>query len=157
MGVFRRLSWCQPAGAGSPGCSENMSKEYINPPSVFCSQDIGFSQAVGARGSRTLYLSGQTAWDANRQLVGGADLASQARQALRNIRAIVEAGGGTMADVVSLRIYIVDYAPEKASAVTSAVLEAFRSPDKPATTWIGVAALADPGFLIEIEATAVLD
>ena len=157
MGVFRRLSWCQPAGAGSPGCSENVSKEYINPPSVFCSQDIGFSQAVGARGSRTLYLSGQTAWDANRQLVGGADLASQARQAFRNIRAIVEAGGGTMADVVSLRIYIVDYAPEKAGAVTSAVLEAFRSPDKPATTWIGVAALADPGFLIEIEATAVLD
>lgn len=57
-----------------------MPKEYINPPSLFGSQDVGFSQAVAATGLRTLYLSGQTAWDRNRQLVGGADLASQARR-----------------------------------------------------------------------------
>ena len=134
-----------------------MPKEYINPRSLFRSQDVGFSQAVAASGSRTLYLSGQTAWDENRQLVGGADLASQAKQAFRNIKAIVEAGGGRMTDVVSLRIYIVDYAPEKANAVSSALRETFPSPVRPATTWIGVAALAAPGFLIEIEATAVLD
>ena len=137
--------------------SEDMPKEYINPPSLFRSQDVGFSQAVAASGSRTLYLSGQTAWDANRQLIGGADLALQATQAFRNIKAIVEAAGGSMSDVVSLRIYIVNYASEKANVVTSALREAFRSHDKPATTWIGVAALADAGFLIEIEATAVLD
>lgn len=53
-----------------------MPKEYINPPSLFRSQDNGFSQVVVARGSRTVYVSGQTAWDANRRLVGGTDLAS---------------------------------------------------------------------------------
>jgi enamine deaminase RidA (YjgF/YER057c/UK114 family) len=134
-----------------------MPKEYINPSSLFRSQDNGFSQAVAASGTRTLYVSGQTAWDANRQLVGGNRLADQARQAFRNIQTVVEASGGTIDDVVSLRIYIVDYRLEKAEAVGTALRECFSGPAKPATTWIGVVSLADPGFLIEIEATAVLD
>ena len=134
-----------------------MPKEYINPPSLFRSRDHGFSQGVSASGTRTLYVSGQTAWDANKQLVGGTHLADQARQAFRNVRAVVEASGGTLSDVVSLRIYVVDYRPEKAEAVGSALRESFGGHAKPATTWIGVVALADPGFLIEIEAIAVLD
>jgi enamine deaminase RidA (YjgF/YER057c/UK114 family) len=134
-----------------------MPKEYINPPSLFRSRDHGFSQAVAASGTRTLYVSGQTAWDANRQLVGGTDLTDQARQAFRNVQAVVEAIGGTMTDVVSLRIYVVDYGPEKADAVGNALREAFSGAAKPAATWIGVVSLADPGFLIEIEATAVLE
>ena len=133
-----------------------MPKEYVNPPSLFPSQDNGFSQAVAASGTRTLYVSGQTAWDANRQLVG-TGLADQAKQALRNVQTAVEASGGTVDDVVSLRIYIVDYRPEKAEAVGSALRDCFSGRGKPATTWIGVGSLADPGFLIEIEATAVLD
>jgi enamine deaminase RidA (YjgF/YER057c/UK114 family) len=134
-----------------------MAKEYINPASLFRSLDHGFSQAVAAAGTRTLYVSGQTAWDAERRLVGGADLAAQARQAFLNLRTVVEASGGTLADVVSLRIYVVDYRPEKAAAVGGALRECFAGSEKPASTWIGVASLADPGFLIEIEATAVLD
>ena len=134
-----------------------MRKEYINPASLFRSLDHGFSQAVAATGKRTLYVSGQTAWDAAKRLVGGADLAAQARQAFANLRTVVEASGGTLADVVSLRLYIVDYRPEKAAAVGGALRECFDGPEKPAATWIGVASLADPGFLIEIEATAVLD
>lgn len=65
--------------------------------------------------------------------------------------------GGTLGDVVSLRIHVVDYRPEKAAAVGNALREFFSGDAKPASTWIGVAALADPGFLIEVEATAVLD
>lgn len=134
-----------------------MPKEYINPPSLFPSRDLGFSQAVAASGTRTLYVSGQTAWDANRQIVGGSDLAAQAKQAFLNVRTAVEASGGTISDVVSLRIYVVAYGPDKAAAVGDALREAFSGPAKPATTWIGVVSLADPGFLIEIEATAVLE
>jgi enamine deaminase RidA (YjgF/YER057c/UK114 family) len=134
-----------------------MAKEYINPASLFRSVEHGFSQAVAANGTRTLYVSGQTAWDAARRLVGGTDLAAQARQAFQNLRTVVEASGGTLADVVSLRIYVVDYGPEKAAAVGNAVRESFAGPAKPAATWIGVTSLADPGFLIEIEATAVLE
>jgi enamine deaminase RidA (YjgF/YER057c/UK114 family) len=134
-----------------------MPKQYVNPASLFPSLQHGFSQAVAATGGRTLYVSGQTAWDANKRLVGGPDLAAQAKQAFVNLRMVLEAGGGTLADVVSLRLYIVDYRPDKAEAVGRALRECFPGPEKPAATWIGVASLADPGFLIEIEGTAVLE
>ena len=134
-----------------------MPKEYINPASLFPSVDSGFSQAVSTSGGRTLYLSGQTAWDRNKQLVGGSDLTAQAQQAFLNIQTAVEASGGTIADVVSLRIYIVDLGPEKTKAVGDALRKAFTGPNKPASTWIGVVRLAHPDFLIEIEAIAVLD
>jgi enamine deaminase RidA (YjgF/YER057c/UK114 family) len=133
-----------------------MPKEYLNPASLFRSVDHGFSQAVLAHGGKTLYVSGQTAWDADRRIVGGSDLAAQARQAFANVQRAVEAAGGTLADVVALRIYVVDYVPAKAAAVGGALRAAFPGPALPASTWIGVAALADPDFLIEIEATAVL-
>ena len=134
-----------------------MTKERINPASVFRSVDLGFSQAVAASGRRTLYVSGQTAWDANKQLVGGSDLGAQARQALLNLRHVVEAAGGGLEDVVSLRIYVVAYEAHKAAAVGGAFREFFSGDATPASTWVGVAALADPGFLIEIEAIAVID
>jgi 2-iminobutanoate/2-iminopropanoate deaminase len=132
-------------------------KEAINPPSVFPSLEHGFSQAVVASGRRTLYVSGQTAWDSQKQLIGGADLEGQARQAFTNVQAVVEAAGGTLADVVSLRIYVVDYRAEMAAPVGRVLRHFFSGEIKPASTWVGVAALADPGFLIEVEATAIFD
>jgi enamine deaminase RidA (YjgF/YER057c/UK114 family) len=67
------------------------------------------------------------------------------------------AAGAVPSDVVSLRIYVVNYKPADAEAVGSAYRAFFASAGAPATTWIGVAALADPGFLIEVEAIAVLE
>jgi len=49
--------------------------------------------SVTARGGKTVYLSGQTAWDAEKRIVGGRDLAAQAKQALRNVQAAMEACG----------------------------------------------------------------
>jgi enamine deaminase RidA (YjgF/YER057c/UK114 family) len=134
-----------------------MPKEYANPESLFRSLEYGFSQIVAANGGKTVYISGQTAWDAQGQIIGGTDLAQQARQALRNVQAAVEAVGGTLADVVALRIYIVNYRPEQADVVGGALREFFPKEKRPASTWIGVSALAVPDFLIEIEATAVLE
>ena len=91
------------------------------------------------------------------QVVGGADLAQQARQAFRNVRAVVEAAGGTLSDVVSVRIYVVGYRPENAAAVGLALRECFAGSATPASTWIDVVSLAVPEFLIELEATAVLE
>lgn len=102
-------------------------------------------------------MSGQTAWDSKKRLISGSDLGSQARKAFTNLQSVVESAGGTLADVVSLRIYVVDYRPEKAAPVGNVFREFFAGEVKPASTWIGVDALADLGFLIEVEATAVLD
>jgi 2-iminobutanoate/2-iminopropanoate deaminase len=134
-----------------------MPKEYINPDSLFPSLQHGFSQIVAASAGKTIYISGQTAWDAEKQIVGGTDLTQQTRQALRNVEAAVEAVGGTLADVVALRIYIVNYRPEQADAIGSALREFFPKEKRPASTWIGVATLAVKDYLIEIEATAVLE
>src|SRR2546426_12642093 len=85
-------------GAGLSGAeARTMAKEYINPESLFRSVDHGFSQGVAASGRRTLYVSGQTAWDSGKQLVGGMDLAVQARLALRQLRNGGDASGGTLA------------------------------------------------------------
>jgi len=97
------------------------------------------------------------AWDAQKQIVGGLDLRGQTRKALSNLQTAVEAAGGALADVVALRLYVVDYRPEDAAAISMALREFFPEKQAPASTWVGVAALARPEFLIEIEAVAVLE
>jgi enamine deaminase RidA (YjgF/YER057c/UK114 family) len=134
-----------------------MPKEHVNPATLFSSTPHGFSQLVVASGGRTAFISGQTAWDIQKRLVGGRSLLEQTRQALRNVRAATEAAGGTLEDVVALRIYIVNYRPENADAIVTALREFFPGEHPPASTWIGVSALAVPDFLIEIEATAVVE
>ena len=133
-----------------------MPNEYINPNNLFSSVPYGFSQIVVATGKKMAFISGQTAWDEQKNVVGGNSFLEQARQAFRNLENAMQAVGGTLKDVVALRIYVVDYDAESGTAVGVALREFF-SENPPASSWIGVAALADPGFLIEIEATAVLD
>jgi 2-iminobutanoate/2-iminopropanoate deaminase len=133
-----------------------MPREYINPNNLFPSLPHGFSQVVIATGKKIVFVSGQTAWDAGKNIVGGDSVLEQARQAFRNLEKAMEAAGGTLKDIVALRIYVVDYQAECGTAV-GIVLREFFSENPPASTWIGVSALADPEFLVEIEATAVLD
>ncbi|NLG73741.1 MAG: RidA family protein [Chloroflexi bacterium] len=134
-----------------------MPKEHLNPPQLFPSLQYGFSQGVTASGGKTVYLSGQVAWDQNQQLVGPGDLHAQARQALRNVSIALQAAGGDLADVVSMRIYIVQEKMGESRAITKALQEFFPGGTPPATTWIGVPSLANRDFLVEIEAIAVIE
>jgi enamine deaminase RidA (YjgF/YER057c/UK114 family) len=133
-----------------------MPKRSVNPPELVPSVPHGFSQAVVSSGNTTVYVSGQVAWDAEKRIVGGTDVGSQARAAFANLRRALEASGGTLADVVMLRIYVVDYDAEKGKAI-AATLQGVFPQEPPASSWIGVAALARPEFAVEIEATAVLE
>ncbi len=108
-------------------------------------------------GGRTVYLSGQVAWDAGQQIVGGDDLGAQTRQALRNIDTAMQAAGGSLADVVSMRIYIAKEKLAETHHVSAALKEFFPAERAPATTWIGVYALANKDFLIEIEAIGSIE
>jgi enamine deaminase RidA (YjgF/YER057c/UK114 family) len=134
-----------------------MSKTYLNPHNLFPSQQYGFSQVIVARGTATVYLSGQVGWNAEQQIVDPLDLGAQTRRALENIETAVRAAGGTRTDVVCLRLYIVAEHVHNARPVREALL-GFFPPDKlPTSTWIGVPALASKDFLIEIEAVAILE
>jgi len=74
-----------------------------------------------------------------------------------NLRTALEGAGATPADVTKITIYIVGYRPEMRSLVGEARSAVFGPATLPASTLVGVQALAEPGFLIEIEAIAVLD
>lgn len=132
-----------------------MSKTSLNPNSLFNSVQYGFSQVVVAKGSRTVYFSGQVAWDAEQNIVGENDLRAQVWQSLRNVETAVSIAGATLNDIVALHIYIVQEWMGKTAPVSEGLKEFFPN-NPPTTTWIGVHSLARPEFLIEIEGTAVI-
>jgi enamine deaminase RidA (YjgF/YER057c/UK114 family) len=134
-----------------------MPKTHLNPPTLFDSRRYGFSQGVACRGGTTVYVSGQVGWDPDQQIVDAHDLGAQTRRALQNLEAAVQAAGGTRDDVVSLRLYIVGEHIHSSAPVGEALRGFFDRERPPASSWIGVTALARPEFLIEIEAFAVVD
>lgn len=134
-----------------------MPKSYLNPDTLFASQQYGFSQIVTSRGGTTVYISGQVGWDPKQDIGDAGDLHIQTMRALENIERAVVAASGSRHDVVSLRIYIVDNWIHNAGAVRESLLAFFDPKRLPTSTWIGVTALASRDFLIEIEAIAVIE
>ncbi len=113
-----------------------------------------YAQAVKVEGGRTiLYIAGQVAYDARGNAAHPGDFKAQARAALAALKAQVEAGGGTLADVVKVNTYLTDI---RHRADYGPIREEFFGRKMPAHTLVAVAALAQPEFLIEIEAVAVL-
>ncbi len=70
-----------------------MTKQIINPDTVYESTQYGFSHAVKSDGVTTIHCAGQVAWDKDYNLVGGDDIAAQARHALANVKRVLEAAG----------------------------------------------------------------
>ena len=134
-----------------------MPKSYLNPETLFPSQQYGFSQIVVSRGGTTVYISGQVAWDANQQIGDALDLGAQTRRALANVETAVRAAGGVRDDIVALRIYIVGDHIHKDQPIQEALRAFFSSDRLPTSTFVGVIALANRDFLVEIEATAVME
>ena len=124
----------------------------------YCAKDVfdprGYSQAIKVTGAQTiLFLSGQVAYDEKGGPAHRGDFTAQARTVFRAIKAQVEAGGGSLANVVKLTTYLTDIR-HRADLVP--VREEFFGKKLPASTLIGVAALAHPDWLIEVEAIAVV-
>lgn len=134
-----------------------MANQYIQPDDIWPSAQYGFSQVVVSTGTKIIHCAGQTAWDKDMNLVGGDDLEAQTAQALENIKSTLTAAGATMNDVVRVDIYVVDYNPDKIPPIDAAMSRYFDPDRLPASTLLGIAALAMPEFLIEITATAVVD
>jgi len=113
-----------------------------------------YSQGVKVTNAQTvLFLAGQVAYDDKGGPAHRGDFAAQARAVFQAIKAQVEAGGGTLANVVKLNTYLTDI---RHRAELPAVREEFFGKKGPASTLVGVAALAHPDWLIEVEAIAVL-
>jgi reactive intermediate/imine deaminase len=102
----------------------------------------------------TVYIAGQVALDERNELVGVGDPRRQAEQCWDNIRGVVEAAGGTLADIVKMTIFLKDirHAPHEME-VRSKLFEPGRYP---VCTQVQVANLALHELLMEIDVTAVL-
>lgn len=133
-----------------------MSVERINPGTMYDSLASGFSHATVSEGGRLLHLAGQVAWDKEGKLVGGDDLAAQARQCLANLAEVLADQGATPADLVRIRTYVVNHTPDKLGPVAGELMAFYGDATPAPNTWIGVPALALPEFLVEIEGTALL-
>ena len=98
-------------------------------------------------------LSGMTASGPDGKPIGGDSMEAQARAVLEKIKHLVEAAGGTMADVVKVTVYVTDMS--KRAEVGKARADAFPG-TKPCSTMVEVRALAAPGLMVEIDALAIL-
>jgi enamine deaminase RidA (YjgF/YER057c/UK114 family) len=113
----------------------------------------GYSHGVAASG-RLIAVAGQVAMDEHGELVGADDPRAQAERVFENLRAVLQAAGATFADVIKFGVYTVDieYLP-----VIREVRDRYVGANgPPASTAVQVAALFQPGYLIEIDAIAVV-
>ena len=132
-----------------------MGLQRLTPAGLF--KPAAYTQVVVATGRRMVFLAGQVSIDAEGKLVAPGDFAGQVKQVFANLRSALDGAGATPADVTKITVYIVGYRPEMRSLVGEARSAVFGPATLPASTLVGVQALAEPGFLIEIEAIAVLD
>jgi enamine deaminase RidA (YjgF/YER057c/UK114 family) len=130
-----------------------MERRAVNP---WTWQDqFGFSQSIEVKGAeRVLICAGQTSVDENGTPINEGDIAAQANKALDNLETVLKQAGFSLADVVRLNILTtnVDQFMGAAPALLGRMMQANC---KPASTLIGVARLAFPQLLIELEATAM--
>ncbi len=133
-----------------------MSKKTINPTTLFNSKLYGFSQITIANPGKMVFISGQTGWDEHMNIVGKHDLATQTQKAIDNLKLAMEAVGGSLSDIVMLRIYKVNYQKADGPIISQVLIDNFGTVHPPASTWLSVDGLANEDFMIEIEAQAVI-
>ena len=132
-----------------------MTFDRINPAGLAAPR--GFSHAVSTTRLRTVYLAGQTALDADGNIVGDG-VVSQFEQALSNLLAALAAAGGSGSDLATVTIYIVDMDDYIAhSREIGAVWKRLVGTDYPAMAGIGVSRLWDVEALVEVQGIAVLE
>jgi len=148
------LTGCSNKDEEKGSATMNGSVQHLNPDGLH--KNAAYSQAVVVAGNaKTVYVGGQNAVDASGEVVSKGDLKAQTEQVLKNVGTALVAGGAKLEHVVKWNVYIV-----QGQSVQSG-FEAFRAawgdrPNPPAVTVLLVAGLANPDFLVEIDAIAVV-
>jgi enamine deaminase RidA (YjgF/YER057c/UK114 family) len=112
-----------------------------------------YSQGILAEGGKLLFIAGQTASDANGNVVGKGDIKAQTRQVFANIKAVLEAAGGSFDNIVMTTTYITD---RKYREGYTEVRRDIYKKDPPTSTLVIVSGLASEDYMIEIAGIAVL-
>jgi enamine deaminase RidA (YjgF/YER057c/UK114 family) len=132
-----------------------MTLERINPKGMYQPNRNIYSQVVKATGGTHIHIAGTVPFDENQKVVGEGDMKTQVLKVLDNLRISLAAAGAKPSDVVRINVFATDV--EAYVAVGSPEVIAFFGNTKPASTTVQVPRLVHPGWLVEIEATAILD
>lgn len=128
--------------------------QHINPDGL--SKNPAFSQVVTTQGNgKTIYIGGQDAVNAQGEVVGKGDIAEQTEQVMKNLQTALSACGATFENIVKLSIYLVQGQDlYRGFQVSQKYFGNLTNP--PAISVLIVAGLANPDFLVEIDATAFI-
>jgi enamine deaminase RidA (YjgF/YER057c/UK114 family) len=127
----------------------------VNPPEL--GTPPGYSQIVDVSAGRIIFISGQTALDADGHVVGKNDFAAQAQQVFSNLRVALQASGCTAANLVKLTVFLTDMGNlGRYREVRNRFFASVTPAAAPAVTLVEVSKLYGADFMIEIEAIAAL-
>jgi enamine deaminase RidA (YjgF/YER057c/UK114 family) len=143
-----------PEGRPPPKGAPLVLRERTNPQGL--SRPRGYSQVVATRGGKMVFVAGQVALDAEGKLVGKGDLKAQTEKVYDNLRVALAAAGAASQDVVKITSFVVNYRPGAGDVIREVGGRFFGETGLPASTMVGVQALAREDLLIEVEAIAVV-
>lgn len=128
--------------------------QFLKPEGI--APGSGYSHVVVTSPGKLIFIAGQVARDRQGNLVGKGDLRAQGVQVFENLKTALAAAGATFNDVVKINWYIRDFKPESLAALREVRSMYVNKDTPPASTLIGVAALAQDEYLIEVEAVAAI-
>jgi enamine deaminase RidA (YjgF/YER057c/UK114 family) len=132
-----------------------MAIKRINPTAIYKPNKNIYTQVIKASGSTQVFLAGIVPFDQNQNIIGKGDMQLQVTQVLQNIKHALTSAGASLSNVVRINVlttdvdlYILKGAPEVIN---------FFGKTKPTSTTYQVSRLVHPEWLVEIEATAIID
>lgn len=136
-----------------------MTVQTLSPDNMF--QPVPYHHVAIGTGTRHVHVAGQISRDGHANLIATGDLSGQVAQVLRNTALGLAGAGATFSDVVRLRFFMTQSAPEKLSAFMAGIelvaSELGLPQPLPPVSVIGVDFLFEPDVLVELEAYAILD
>ena len=128
--------------------------EFLKPEGLASAN--GYTHVVVTKPGKMVFLAGQVANDKQGKLVGKDDLKAQTQQVFENIRTALFSAGATFDDVVKITWYVKGYKPEYLPILREVRNKYVNQAAPPASTLVGVAALFQEDYLLEVDAIAVI-
>lgn len=129
-----------------------MSIHTINPGAIYDGSPFSMSQAAIDSDVGQVFVSGQVDWDGNYK-VKNSGIEAQTENALKNLETVLKESNSSISNILQLRVYIRGELSDHMDKVVP-IITKHLSGARPALTGVGVASLATPGTLIEVEAVA---
>lgn len=126
-------------------------------PETLAKPTAGYSQVAEVHGGKLVYIAGQVAIDRSGNLIGKDDFRAQVQQVFENLKAAVEASGGSFSDVIKLNYFCAESVDPSQIAVVREIRDKYvNTANPPTSTFVVVKRLVRPEWQIEVEAVAVV-